>query len=848
MDDKNVRIFVKGVDRTKEICLFQEAGNTVFIQYANNPKKYPYHKKNVKIKRSVLSRNTASQSFLYLKKIAAKIGLNSPSGANILLKHCEKIKFIDEKSILAAFLTGEKVQEVNQKNTDFIIYPFGFNISQKKAVDNAIAYSLSIIKGPPGTGKTQTILNIIANALIRNERVAVVSGNNAATKNVLEKLTQYHFNFFSAYLGSVENKKNFLKEQPKIPDLSTWFLDRSQEKTLLNESNTLNKRLGELLWKRNTLSEKKKELDAVMVEYRHFCEYSDVDENTVLTYLKPMTSDAALSLWFKCEKYAEMSQSPSFFAKLYNRFFLGVVNKDFYSLDPENMISLCQKRWYLSKIKELTEETNSLQSDLEKEDFSKNMRRNTNLSLKIFKSVLARRYHNHERKLYHLSDLWKHSTDFIKEYPVILSTTYSLQGCLSFQELYDYVIIDEASQVDLVTGALALSCAKKAVIVGDEKQLSHVVNENMAKATDCIYDEFDLPEAYRYKNHSLLNCFLELFPDAPRVLLREHYRCHPKIIEFCNQKFYDGQLVILTEDKQTSAPPFCVYVTPPGNHERDHMNQRQIDMIEKEIIPSLHLTDNLSVGITTPYRRQTNALQRTFKDTSFQADTVDKFQGREKDIIILSTVDNCISPFSDNSNRLNVAVSRAIKQLIVVTNNDIENQDSNIADLIKYIQYYDIKITPGKTFSVFDYLYKDYQRQRQELLKQERVSEYDSENLMFLLLKDILKSEEFFKYDIAVHVPLKMIIHDMSQLDEQERKYAQHILTHVDFLIFNKFGKNPCLAIEVDGNAFHKEGCRQFQRDRLKDSIFNKCHIPLLRFKTDGSDERLRILAAMRKL
>jgi superfamily I DNA and/or RNA helicase len=58
----------------------------------------------------------------------------------------------------------------------------------------------------------------------------------------------------------------------------------------------------------------------------------------------------------------------------------------------------------------------------------------------------------------------------------MLSTTHSLRKCASENYLFDYVIIDEASQVDIVTGALALSCAKNVVIVGDLKQLPNVVN------------------------------------------------------------------------------------------------------------------------------------------------------------------------------------------------------------------------------------------------------------------------------------------------------------------------------------------------------------------------------------
>lgn len=107
-----------------------------------------------------------------------------------------------------------------------------------------------------------------------------------------------------------------------------------------------------------------------------------------------------------------------------------------------------------------------------------------------------------------------------------------------------------------------------------------------------------------------------------------------------------------------------------------------------EIIPkhNLCLYDN-SLGIVTPYRNQTAALQRTFKGTTVMADTVDKFQGRENKVIIISTVDNEISDFTDNPNRLNVAISRAIEQLILVINPSEICQDKNICDFVNYIKY-----------------------------------------------------------------------------------------------------------------------------------------------------------------
>lgn len=126
-----------------------------------------------------------------------------------------------------------------------------------------------------------------------------------------------------------------------------------------------------------------------------------------------------------------------------------------------------------------------------------------------------------------------------------------------------------------------------------------------------IFNAYNLKKSYSYVDHSLLSSVLELFPTIPKTLLKEHYRCHPHIIGFCNQKFYDNQLIIHTK-YSTSRKPLIVYKTSQGNHARERMNQRQIDMIQQEIIPNENL-EHVDLGIVTPYRNQTNALQQTFQ-------------------------------------------------------------------------------------------------------------------------------------------------------------------------------------------------------------------------------------------
>ena len=843
---KRELILIDGKDKTDEIKSYTLRGEKYDILYKSSDREYSYNKDKIKIVKSAVSDDKANNVFTYLVKIADTIGLKTELGNNILRDNYNGISFIPSDCILASYLNG--VMPLADNSNELIeIFPFGFNVSQNAAVRNAFSYPLSIIEGPPGTGKTQTILNIIANAVINNQRVAIVSSNNSATKNVYEKLEKNGINFIAALLGNKDNKKEFIDSQVSIPDLSQYHLSDLEKIEMQKKLQGLFIKLTENLHKKNELALLKQELKEVDTEYHHYQLVRKEQTENLLIFKPQILADELLSLWITIEKRALKLKGFSFLRKFIFRIKYGIKGKLFYTYSFDKMISICQSRYYTIKIQELQEKITNIENLLTDFSFDSKMKDYTALSMLLLKAVLYKKYKRKERKKYEVKDLYNKSADFLVDYPVVMSTTYSLKRSLSDSISYDYIIIDEASQVDIATGALALSCAKRAVIVGDLKQLPNVVNSELQNKTKLVYDSFKLPAPYSYSDHSLLSSLVELFPGVAKTLLREHYRCHPKIIEFCNKKFYKNQLIILTEynDKR---PPLIVYKTSPGNHERDRMNQRQIDVIKQEIIPKEQL-DAVDLGIVTPYRNQTNALQEAFAATNIKADTVDKFQGRENEIIIISTVDDNISAFTDNLNRLNVAVSRAIDQLILVVHGNKLKMDSNISDLIQYIEYNNFAVIQSDLCSIFDYLYKGFEENRAKILqKTARVSKYDSENLTYGLIKDVLSNDKFSKYDVLFNYPLWNLIRDFSKLNEQEKLYASNPSTHLDFLIYNKLGKSAVLAIEIDGYAFHKKGTTQSRRDLIKNKVLEKYEIPLIRFATNGNNEKEKLIKELEGL
>jgi superfamily I DNA and/or RNA helicase len=846
MSLKRELIYIDEKDETDRVEKYSYIGDRCVVVFKNNNKEFSYSRNRAKIIRTAVSEDKAFNVFNYLKEIATTVGLKTEEGENILSKSYDSITEIPENCILSSLL-NESLPSGYKNSAEPYFFPFGFNLSQRNAVNTAFNNNLSVIEGPPGTGKTQTILNIIANAIINGQSVAVVSSNNSATKNVYEKLEKNGIEFLAALLGNSQNKKEFIDSQKKIPDLLKFDLTDTQKTEITNKASSLFTQLTENLDKKNELASLKLQIDNLNTEYQHFKETHKARTEKNLEFKRNIKSKKILELWVSLEALEEKGKKINFISRFIFRLKYGINNKAFYSYSLDEMIYICQSKYYPIKIGELANRIEFLELSLTNFAFDRKMKEYKEMSMQLLKSELCKRYSELKREPYTISELRQKSNEFIKDYPVIMSTTYSLRKSLSDKIFYDYVIIDEASQVDLATGALALSCAKRAVIVGDIKQLPNVVDTDMQIKTDMVFNSYKLKNPYSYSNHSLLSTIIELLPTVPKTLLKEHYRCHPKIIEFCNKKFYNSQLIVHTEynDKRQ---PLVVYKTAKGNHARERMNQRQIDIIKQEIIPNEKL-ENVDLGIVTPYRNQTNELQKTFQETWIKADTVDKFQGRENDVIILSTVDNEISDFTDNPNRLNVAVSRAVEQLILVVNGNESENDNNISDLIKYIEYNNFSIVQSELNSIFDLLYKGYEEERAKIIRKSgKVSEYDSENLMFDLIKQVLADEKFLKYDVIIHFPIRQLIKDFSKLDEQETKYASNPLTHLDFLIYNKLGKTPILGIEVDGFEFHKQGTQQSVRDKMKDEILNKYNFPIIRFRTNESDEKEKLISKLNEL
>ncbi|MEO8222186.1 MAG: AAA domain-containing protein, partial [Specibacter sp.] len=515
------------------------------------------------------------------------------------------------------------------------------------------------------------------------------------------------------------------------------------------------------------------------------------------------------------------------------------------SLDPYDTDSVLrlQRAYYDNKISELQHEIRQAEQTLEQADIASLARKHRQLSSQALRAGLQQRYSALSAEIYGPTTYKRQFAQFTRDYPVILSTCHSLGWSLPEGYLLDYLIIDEASQVDLLSAGLALKHARNVIVVGDLRQLQHIANKSAC-------DSAPPAPAYDYHQQNILSSLIALYGDAlPRTMLREHYRCDPAIIGFCNKKFYDGQLVPFTSSVPGSHP-LRIVRTAEGNHMRDHQgggrsNQREIDVVVQDVIQRYFAdTDKDKIGIATPYRLQAGKF--TDQLTGIQARTVHKFQGREKEVVIMSTVLNENVKgrngldFVDDPHLVNVAVSRAQKQFVLVTNNGMLPKSRNLRDLIDYIQYHDPgqEVFESTIVSVFDLLYKDYSPRLRPLAGRLRQrTGFASENIVWTVLNEILAEAPYGDFTVTDQVVLRNLLPDLTRLTDEQAAYARHRATTLDFLVYNRISNRPAFAIEVDGFAYHENDPRQQVRDAHKDAICAIHQIPLLRLPTTGSGE-----------
>ena len=308
------------------------------------------------------------------------------------------------------------------------------------------------------------------------------------------------------------------------------------------------------------------------------------------------------------------------------------------------------------------------------------------------------------------------SSEVIKEVRIIGSTLIKSQLQPLRDVAFDTVVVDEASQASISLALLAMVKARKWVVVGDHNQL---------------------PPVFRYcksVNTEALSAFKTLLRNYPQrhLWLTTHYRSNPTIIGFPAKHVYGGKIrphescfrkklrlsskpsiEALTPEK----PVVFIHVRSKDESLRDKLGYTKANRVEAEVVKRLILdllrcgVPRDAIGVITPYRAQRALIQNLLKGISAQnieVNTVDAFQGREKDVIIYDVVSTGNMSFPSNKDRLNVALTRARLKLIVVGNGKAITNAEDAGLLLEFIKYC---LELG---SIYDWDKKEWIRRRKQ--------------------------------------------------------------------------------------------------------------------------------------
>lgn len=287
-----------------------------------------------------------------------------------------------------------------------------------------------------------------------------------------------------------------------------------------------------------------------------------------------------------------------------------------------------------------------------------------------------------------------------ENFRVIGATVYGFSNEITHTQPFDYLFVDEASQVALANLVVASSAAKNIVLMGDQMQLEQPIQGSHPGSAGASALEFMLQE------HAVI-------PEDKGIFLERTYRMHQDICKPLSEIVYEGKLqaddangnqkikidnpVLIT--KQKGILP--IFVEHTGNTQSSEEEVEKIKEIIAELKTGYFINkqnnsepiNNKSILIIAPYNMQVNLLKESL-GLEYQIGTIDKFQGQEAPVVIVSMAVSDITEtprgldFIFDKKRLNVAISRSKALAVVVANKNLNNCVVNSLDQMEKVGFF----------------------------------------------------------------------------------------------------------------------------------------------------------------
>lgn len=639
---------------------------------------------------------------------------------------------------------------------DFVaVTPLSLSDSQENVIKSLENNHFVAVYGPPGTGKSQTIVNLVSHLIANGKTVLVASRMDKAVDVVSERLNELGAPFLALRAGRLNYQKQLSFQLQDLlsnkVDLdseyeNTIFADVKDMKELLNSIKDLENRSEQVI----NLEQQWQELFVQKNEQEKALGHPQF----IKEVLKKAEIEQVENLISTIEKNLEKT---GFFVSLSNYSSKNKIKKILklseFNENYENLSRLAQELEFSKIVCEMR----LIEANIQKlgnlhvmsEQIRMLKRKQRNLAIDILKSKrreslkgLLRDQIKRQRLIVHTKSLVERKKnlqnrllegeDFrplLEAFPCWCVTTYAISGSLPMKPgLFDVAIIDEASQCDIASCFPILYRAKRAVVVGDDKQLPHLSFLEKAKEQSFL-SQYSIPDKYqlmwRFRTNSMFD--LANYYSMNPVLLDEHFRSLPPIINFSNDEFYGSRIRIMKRNKDEKILEL-VYVQDGKVDFDATRNLPEVEAVVKKLQEIIiederKNPDNpTSIGIISPFRAQVEQLKTSvsrvlsehmIRKHSIEIGTAHTFQGDERDIMLISWA------FANNSfvqsltflqkpNLFNVAITRARHKIInFISKAPKELPEGLLRSYMSYIQEYENRQTAIQNKEIDENFYKN---------------------------------------------------------------------------------------------------------------------------------------------
>ncbi|MFI3300401.1 MAG: AAA domain-containing protein [Candidatus Gastranaerophilales bacterium] len=707
------------------------------------------------------------------------------------------------------------------KITDFYpITPLSLSDSQQQVIKNIDNSKFVAVQGPPGTGKSQTIVNLVAHLVANGKTVLVASRMDKAVDVVAERLNEIGASHMALRAGRlnyqrqlakdldnllaqnvgldddvedillVENKdmkehlekiKNFEQKSEKIIKLERDWHDK------LLEVEEQEKTLGKVQFVKKPL--KKGEIDTVLLSAKALSK--NIEKAGLVSKISNFTSLNQLKSTLKIKDFEVNYEN---LARLNDEIALSAMSYNLRNVEAE--IQRIGNIHVLSdQIRNLKKKQKGLATNI-----LKNKRRES-LKVLLRDENKRRRLKIHAKSLVttrkRLQSNILEDEDFrplLEAFPCWCATTYAVSDSLPLKPgLFDVAIIDEASQCDIASCFPILFRAKKAVIVGDDKQLPHLSFLEKAKEQSFL-SQYNIPDKYqlmwRFRTNSMFD--LADYYSMNSVMLDEHFRSLPPIINFSNKEFYNDRIRVMRKDFDGDKVLELVEVADGKVDFDATRNMPEIEAVVKKL-HEIVIEDErknpdtpVSIGIISPFRAQVEQLKisvgkvlsdHMIKKHQIEIGTAHTFQGDERDIMLISWAfaDNSFKQsltFLQKANLFNVAITRGRNKVInFISRNPSELPQGHFRNYISFLKDYQERQKALISGEIDENVYKN--NLEREVAEQIRELEHK-----------VIAGAEIAGFSADLLVDDKFVI----EIDGVEDKFASHTINMKKQAIIERCG------------------------------------------------------------